>query len=216
MSNKKQQTPSDDHKKSTKVDQAAPTKDWAAVKGKPVTDDKNQHGAPESGKASDQQQESKSAPPKEQDSNKSEQELSRLKEQLADYKDIVLRSKAEVENMRLRTQKEVERAHAFGLERFAKALLAVVDSLEKALDGQEKDQQDSGLKITYDMFIKVLDQFHLVQVGAKGDVFDASVHEAISVQPSDDVASSHIVNVVRTGYTLNGRVIRPAMVVVAK
>lgn len=208
-------TSTGNHKK-TKADEAAPTKDWAAVKDKPVTDNKNQQSAAESGKASDQQQESKPAPAKAQSADKSEQEINRLKEQLADYKDIVLRSKAEVENMRLRTQREVERAHAFGLERFAKALLPVVDSLEKALDGHAKDQKDSGLKITYDMFIKVLDEFRLVQVGAQGDVFDASVHEAISVQPSDDVASNHIINVVRTGYTLNGRVVRPAMVVVAK
>jgi molecular chaperone GrpE len=128
----------------------------------------------------------------------------------------VLRSKAEVENMRLRTQKEVERAHAFGLERFAKALLPVVDSLEQAMNAGEKDQQGSGMKITYDMFISALAQFHLIQVATEGQVFDASVHEAISVQPSESVASNHIINVVRTGYTLNGRVIRPAMVVVAK
>lgn len=199
--------------KSSKGEQA-PTKDWAAVKDKGAKQPAAAEAQPAQPK--DEQTAAKPAAASTQSTDKLEQETNRLKEQLADYKDIVLRSKAEVENMRLRTQKEVERAHAFGLERFAKGLLPVVDSLEQAMTAHADDPQGSGLKITHDMFIKALAGFHLVQVAAEGELFDASVHEAISVQPSESVESNHIVNVVRTGYTLNGRVIRAAMVVVAK
>lgn len=155
-------------------------------------------------------------------------EMARMKEQLVEYKDIVLRSKAEVENMRLRTQKEVERAHAFALERFVKSLLPVADSLEQAIAGQADEQVDNqtaskpssestdGLKITYELFIKTLADFGVQKVGAPGEPFDANVHEAMSLQDVEGAASNTVVTVVRTGYSLNGRAVRPAMVIVAK
>lgn len=193
-------------KSEAKVTQGAKAKDWSAVTSEaaaeaaPIPDVKV---APKASTSPGEEAATEAA-------------MVRLQEQLAEYKDIVLRSKAEVENMRLRTQKEVERAHAFGLERFVKALLPVADSLEQAIAALPEGDSDDGLKITYDLLIKVLSDFAVRKVGAEGEPFDANVHEAMSLQEADGAPPNTIINVVRTGYSLNGRAVRPAMVIVAK
>lgn len=138
-----------------------------------------------------------------------------LQEKVDEYKEIMIRAKAEVENMRKRTQAEVQRARSFGLESIVKALLPIIDSMQQGLSNADEASK-AGIQMTHDMLKKVLKDFGVEEKGAVGEAFDAAVHEAMSVQPSDEVPSNHIVQVLRPGFSLNGRVVRAAMVIVAK
>jgi molecular chaperone GrpE len=130
-----------------------------------------------------------------------------------------VRAAAEVENVRKRAARDVENAHKFALERFGKELLAVKDGLEMALAASENASVDSlleGSQATLKLLGSTLERFGIQIVDPEGEPFDPELHEAISVQPSDDVEPGSIVAVVQKGYTLNGRLLRPAMVIVAE
>ena len=130
-----------------------------------------------------------------------------------------LRAAAEVENIRKRAARDVENAHKFALERFGKELLAVKDGLEMALAASESASVESlleGSQATLKLLGSTLERFGIQVVDPEGEPFDPELHEAISVQPSDDVEPGSIVAVVQKGYTLNGRLLRPAMVIVAE
>jgi molecular chaperone GrpE len=200
---------------------SAAAKDWSAVKAKAAAQEGQQKPQQDASTQHPEEGESRVQPtpkPESIDANKIkelEQKITQMKGQLDEYKDIMMRSKAEVENMRQRTQREVERAHAFGMERFVKALLPVIDSLEQAIQNEPEGDKPSGVKITYDMFIKHLSGFHVQRVGQVGEAFNAQYHEAVSMQAAKDGAASNTIqSVVRPGYTLNDRVVRAAMVVV--
>lgn len=131
--------------------------------------------------------------------------------------DIALRARAEIENVRRRTEQDVEKAHKFALEKFAKELLNVVDNLERglqALDGVEESVK-SGVELTHKGLVSTLNQFGVEAVGAVGEAFNPELHQAISMQPAEGIEPNHISVVLQKGYTLHGRVIRPAMVMVA-
>lgn len=131
--------------------------------------------------------------------------------------DIALRARAEIENNRRRAEQDVEKAHKFALEKFAKELLNVVDNLERglqALEGAEESVK-SGVELTHKGLVSTLNQFGVEAVGAVGDVFNPELHQAISMQPAEGIEPNHISVVLQKGYTLHGRVIRPAMVMVA-
>ena len=132
--------------------------------------------------------------------------------------DRYLRTAAELENVRKRAARDVENAHKFALERFGKELLAVRDTLEMGLAAAENASVESlleGKEATLKLLTSIMSQFGIEEVDPAGEPFDPELHEAISVQPSDDVEPGSVVTVVQKGYTLNGRLLRPAMVIVA-
>lgn len=128
-----------------------------------------------------------------------------------------LRASAEVENVRKRAGRDVENAHKFALERFGKELLAVKDSLEMglAVEGASVESLLEGSNATLKLLGSTMERFGIVEVDPVGEPFNPEFHEAISMQPSDKVEPGSVVTVVQKGYTLNGRLLRPAMVIVA-
>ena len=128
-----------------------------------------------------------------------------------------LRASAETENIRKRAGRDVENAHKFALERFGKELLAVRDSLEFGLaaEGASVESLLEGSTATLKLLGATMERFGIAEVDPAGEPFDPDFHEAISMQPSDNVEPGSVVSVVQKGYTLNGRLLRPAMVIVA-
>ncbi|MGX5175382.1 nucleotide exchange factor GrpE [Aliikangiella sp. IMCC44653] len=135
-------------------------------------------------------------------------------------KDTAIRAKAEAENIRRRAEREVSNASKFALERFAKEILAVVDSLEKALElpaeGDQVNPMREGIELTYKLLIDILAKFSIQQISPLGDAFDPEKHEAMVMQESEEHDPNSVMHVVQSGFSLNGRLIRPARVVVAK
>lgn len=136
-------------------------------------------------------------------------------------RDGVLRIKAEMENLRRRTELDVEKAHKFALEKFVNELLPVIDSLDRALEVADKANPDNaamieGIELTLKSMLDVVRKFG-VEVIADTDVpLDPNVHQAIAMVESEDVDAGNVLGVMQKGYTLNGRTIRAAMVTVAK
>lgn len=130
-----------------------------------------------------------------------------------------VRAAAETENVRKRAARDVENAHKFALERFGKELLAVKDGLEMALAASENASVESlleGSEATLKLLGSTMERFGIEEVDPQGEPFDPQWHEAISVQPSDTVEPGSVLTVVQKGYSLNGRLLRPAMVIVAE
>lgn len=154
-----------------------------------------------------------------------DEKIANLEAQLAEAetreRDSVLRIKAEMENLRRRTELDVEKAHKFALEKFVNELLPVLDSLDRALEVADKDNDAmaamvEGIELTRKSMLDVVAKFG-VQVVADIDVpMDPNVHQAIAMVESGDVAAGNVLMVMQKGYTLNGRTIRAAMVSVAK
>lgn len=145
-------------------------------------------------------------------------ELARAEAKAEENWQRYLRAAAELENVRKRTARDVENAHKFALERFGKELLAVRDTLEMGLAAAENASVESlleGKHATLKLLTTVMSQFGIEEVNPEGEPFDPEFHEAISMQPSDEVEPGSVVKVVQKGYTLNGRLLRPAMVIVA-
>jgi molecular chaperone GrpE len=131
--------------------------------------------------------------------------------------DRYLRTAAELENVRKRASRDVENARRFALERFSRELLAVRDSLEMGLaaEGASVESLLEGSEATLKILSATMQQFGIEVVDPAGEPFDPDFHEAISMQPSDAVEPGSVATVVQKGYSLNGRLLRPAMVVVA-
>jgi molecular chaperone GrpE len=144
-------------------------------------------------------------------------ELEKAQEAAAENWDRYLRTAAELENVRKRASRDVENAHRFALERFSRELLAVRDSLEMGLAAESASVESllEGSEATLKILGVTMQQFGIEVVDPAGEPFDPEFHEAISMQPSDDVEPGSVVIVVQKGYSLNGRLLRPAMVVVA-
>ena len=128
-----------------------------------------------------------------------------------------LRAAAETENVRKRAARDIENAHKFALERFGKELLGVKDTLEMGLaaEGASVESLIEGSEATLKLLGSVLERFGIAEIDPEGEPFDPEFHEAISMQPSEKVEPNSVVTVVQKGYTLNGRLLRPAMVIVA-
>lgn len=131
--------------------------------------------------------------------------------------DKYLRAAAELENVRKRAARDVENAHKFALERFASDLLTVCDSFEMALaaDDASVESLQEGNEATMKQLLGVLQRFGVEEVDPEGEPFDPERHEAMTMQPSDDVEPGSVITVFQKGYVLNGRLLRPARVVVA-
>ena len=140
-----------------------------------------------------------------------------LLEQVAKANDQVLRVQAEMQNVRRRAERDVESAHKFALDKFAADLLPVVDNLERALaaiDAADEGQKSvaEGLELTLKSFVEVLARYKI----EAGQPFDAELHQAVSMVPNPDLEANIVMDVFQKGYTLNGRLVRPAMVVVSQ
>ncbi|HLQ85658.1 MAG TPA: nucleotide exchange factor GrpE [Salinisphaeraceae bacterium] len=136
-------------------------------------------------------------------------------------RDQALRAAAEADNIRKRAQRETEAARKFALEKFATELLAVRDSLEMGLAASEQEQADpaklaEGMELTNRMLATAMEKFGIEVVDPQGEVFNPELHEAVSTHETEAQAANTVVSVMQKGYTLNGRVLRAAMVVVAK
>lgn len=145
-------------------------------------------------------------------------ELEQVQAKADENWDRYLRTAAELENVRKRSARDVENAHRFALERFSKELLAVKDSLEMGLAAAEGANVDSlleGKAATLKLLGSTMQQFGIEVIDPAGEPFDPEFHEAISLQAADDAEPGSVVTVVQKGYSLNGRLLRPAMVIVA-
>ncbi len=162
-------------------------------------------------------------PPETQQSNN--EELSLLLEDARskadEHWDQLVRARAEVDNLRKRHQRDLENAHKFSLERFVNALIPVRDSMELGLDAAQGEGADlnrlrEGSELTLKLLSDVMAKFEVVQVDPVGEPFNPDLHQAMSVQPREDLSPNTVVTVVQKGYTLNGRLVRPAMVIVSQ
>ena len=147
-------------------------------------------------------------------------QLEKSQEQSKVSLDKVVRAQAEMENLRKRAARDVENAHKYALEKFTNELLPIMDSLELGLSASVKaknlDDLCKGMELTLEMFNTVMEKFGITMIEPKGEKFNPELHDAVSMQETNDSNSGIIIEVMQKGYTLNGRLIRPAMVVVAK
>ena len=150
------------------------------------------------------------------------QELeAQLAETAKKEQDLLLRTRAEIDNIRRRTEQDVEKAHKFALEKFAKDILNTIDNLERALATPANMEDESvkalfnGVELTLKELLATVARFGVEPVGVVGEIFNPDLHQAISMQPMEGFETNQITTVLQKGYLLNGRVIRPAMVMVA-
>ena len=151
--------------------------------------------------------------------------IANLEAQLAEAetreRDSLMRAKAEMENLRRRTEQDVEKAHKFALEKFVNDLLPVIDSLDRALEVADKNNPDmapmvEGIELTLKSMLDVVRKYGVEVVSDINVPMDPNVHQAIAMVESDEVSPGNVLMVMQKGYTLNGRTIRAAMVSVAK
>lgn len=157
-----------------------------------------------------------------------EKELAAVKAQLEavnkkveDDKDAIIRAKAEVDNMRRRTAQDVDKAHKFALEKFAGELLPVADNLQRALEASDRENEAltpmiEGVELTLKSFDSVLGKFGIDLVAPEaGSPFNPEFHQAMAMVPNPEFAPNSVITCMQKGYTLNGRLLRPAMVMVS-
>lgn len=149
------------------------------------------------------------------------QELETVTAEMDQLRDQLLRTQADFLNVRRRAEQDVEKAHKFGVEKFAGEMLPVVDSLERAIEacGAEDAATQAireGVELTLGMLVSGLTKFKIEPVDPQGEAFDPALHQAMSLVDAPDAAPNTVVAVVQKGYTLNGRLLRPAMVMVSK
>lgn len=155
------------------------------------------------------------------DAVSAEAELVKAREELAAAKDQVLRAQAEMQNIRRRAEQDVEKAHKFALDRFAGDIVVVADNLERALGtidrGDERQKPVAeGIELTLKSLLDTLQKHGVQQLDPRGEPFNPQEQEAIAMVPNPAMEPGSVMDVMQKGYTLNGRVIRPARVVVVK
>lgn len=201
---------------------------------KPTQENEDKAGPVEQGAHTDDQQDTGAAQSNETiglEGESSEEELNveQFKERLSEAnlsaeraQDDLLRVKAEMQNLRRRTEQDVEKAHKYGIEKFSTELLGVIDNLERALLAAKEHEDESskaihdGVSLTLKSFNDCFAKFSIEAVDPIGEPFNPQLHQAIATQESPDSEPNSVIEVVQKGYTLNGRVIRPAMVMVSK
>ncbi|GHB78221.1 protein GrpE [Psychrosphaera saromensis] len=152
---------------------------------------------------------------------KLEAELATANATIDEQKDSVIRAAADNDNIRRRAAIDVEKARKFALEKFANELLPVIDNLERAVEFSDKENEAlkpliEGIELTQKSFIDAVAKFGVELVNPEGEKFNAEFHQAMSMQPSADVEPNTVIAVMQKGFTLNGRLLRPAMVMVSK
>ncbi|ADT87846.1 nucleotide exchange factor GrpE [Vibrio sp. Vb2880] len=142
-------------------------------------------------------------------------------ERVKEQQDAVLRARADVENMRRRSEQEIDKARKYALSRFIEELLPVLDNMERAIQAADGENEVvkpilEGVELTHKTFVDAVAKFGLKEINPEGEAFNPEFHQAMSIQESPDHASNTVMFVMQKGYELNGRVVRPAMVMVAK
>ena len=136
--------------------------------------------------------------------------------------DDLLRVQAEMQNLRRRSEQDIEKAHKYSQEKFSTELLSVMDNLERALAAAANHEDDivkaiyEGVDLTLKSFTDCFNRFHIEAVDPMGEPFDPQLHQAMTIIENAEVEPNTVIEVMQKGYTLHGRVIRPAMVVVSK
>ena len=158
-----------------------------------------------------------------EEGNNCEDELKKVKKELENFKEIALRKAAEVENIKRRSQEDLEKAANYSISKFAKELLPVMDALYLAIENAPKEELSkndkcnnffNGVNITFSELKKVFEKSNIVRLYPLNETFNHDLHQAI-MQVESDKEEGSVVNVIQAGYTLNGRLIRPAMVAVS-
>jgi len=147
-------------------------------------------------------------------------ELEAARAEAAEAKDQVLRVQAEMQNVRRRAEQDVEKAHKFAVEKFANEMLTVVDNLERGLAAAPEEEATKaireGMEMTLSGLISSLERFKVEQVNPEGEPFNPELHQAMTMVENAELAPNTVMAVMQKGYTLNGRLLRPAMVMVSK
>ena len=150
------------------------------------------------------------------------EKLAEEKEGAVRAREDLLRVQAEMQNLRRRTEQDIEKAHKYGQEKFSTELLTVMDNLERALAAASDYEDETvkaineGVDLTLKSFTDCFNRFHIGSVDPMGEPFDPQLHQAVTILENSDVEPNTVIEVMQKGYTLHGRVIRPAMVVVSK
>ena len=154
------------------------------------------------------------------DGEATEVETEQLLGKIEELKTEVLRARADVENIRKRAMRDVEAAHKYGLERLVSELLPVKDSIDLGLSAaasaSDVDSLTEGMELTVKMFDDFLDKLGVTELDSVGHQFDPDFHQAMTVEESADVAPGTVLKVMQKGFLLNDRLVRPALVIVAK
>ena len=150
-----------------------------------------------------------------------QQQLEDATAQAEQNHDQFLRAKAEMENLRRRTDRELSNAHKYAIEKFARELLAVVDSLELGIQASDSDDPEvrklrEGSELTLKLLLDMLEKFNIKPVGKIGERFNPEYHQAMTTQPSHDTEPDTVVQVMQKGYQIHDRLLRPALVIVSK
>lgn len=132
--------------------------------------------------------------------------------------ELLLRAKAEMENLRRRTDKDLENAHKYGIEKLVLELLPVKDSMESGLAANDSTVESlhQGMELTMNMLNNVFEKIGIEEINPDKERFDPELHQAMTIQPSDEVEPNTVISVMQKGYLLNDRLVRPAMVIVSK
>ena len=144
--------------------------------------------------------------------------LSQAQKKAEENWELLLCTKAEMDNLRRRTQKDLENAHKFALEKFVNELIPIIDGMEMGLSVDEAtvDSMKEGMELTLNMMKSTFEKFEVVAIDPLNEKFDPELHQAMSMQPSAEHEPNTVIAVMQKGYTLNGRLVRPAMVMVSK
>jgi len=178
------------------------------------------HEEPEVNEAENNNDEAVDGELEDDSTNELKARIEELESELAQAKDQSMRVAAEAQNIRRRAEQDIDKARKFALEKFAKGLLPVADTLEKAYETMQEEGVDDvhleGLRMTRDMQQDAFQKAGLEIIDPQGEPFNPEYHEAMAMVPNPEVEPNTVVDVMQKGYQLNGRVIRPAMVAVSK
>ncbi len=149
-----------------------------------------------------------------------ESELKAAKAEVAEVKEQMLRVQADAQNVRRRAEADVEKAHKFGQEKFSRECLSVLDNLDRALAAAPEDEATKalreGVEMTLQGFISTLTKFNVEAIDPQGETFNPEFHQAMAMQENADFPPNTVMAVMQKGYSLHGRLLRPAMVMVSK
>ncbi|MGK0248468.1 MAG: molecular chaperone GrpE [Oleispira sp.] len=147
-------------------------------------------------------------------------ELAAAQAEVSELKDQMLRVQADAQNIRRRAETDVEKAHKFGQEKFSRELLSVLDNLERALAASPEDEATKslrdGIEMTLQGFTSTLSKFNVEVIDPQGETFNPEYHQAMAMQENADFPPNTVMAVMQKGYSLHGRLLRPAMVMVSK
>ena len=149
------------------------------------------------------------------------EQLAEAQGKVKEYWDQIVRLNAEIDNNRKRAQRDIENAHKYAVQNFAESLLPIADSMEMGINAAsvENVNLDSirqGIEMTHELFVNTMNKNGIQVIDPKGEKFDPELHQAMSMVATDEAEPNTVIDVMQKGYTLNDRLIRPAMVVVSK